>query len=66
MSKIGEKRTLALVSGAGSPSGIGFAIAKALGAAGCRIVITSTTSRIEARVQELRAMGIEALGSLLT
>ncbi|MGE0007445.1 MAG: SDR family NAD(P)-dependent oxidoreductase [Parvibaculaceae bacterium] len=52
----------ALVTGAGSPAGIGFAIAAALGRQGCRIVVASTTSRIEERVRELRDAGVDASG----
>jgi 3-oxoacyl-[acyl-carrier protein] reductase len=52
----------ALVTGAGSPTGIGFAIADALGRQGCRVVIAATTARIEERAQELRQAGIDALG----
>jgi 3-oxoacyl-[acyl-carrier protein] reductase len=57
-----ERPTIALVTGAGSPSGIGFAIARALGRAGHRVVVTSTTARIEDRARELRAAGIDAVG----
>jgi 3-oxoacyl-[acyl-carrier protein] reductase len=56
------RRTIALVTGAGSPTGIGFAIAKALGQAGHRIAVTSKTARIEDRARELRAQGIDAVG----
>jgi 3-oxoacyl-[acyl-carrier protein] reductase len=52
----------ALVTGAGSPTGIGFAIARALGRQGLRVTVSSTTSRIEERVLELRASGIDAAG----
>ena len=52
----------ALVSGAGSPSGIGFAGATLLGQLGARLVVTSTTDRIDDRVTELRALGIDAHG----
>ena len=55
-------RTIALVTGAGSPTGIGFAVAKALGHAGHRVAITSTTARIEDRARELTALGIDAVG----
>jgi len=55
-------KTIALVTGAGSPTGIGFAIARALGRAGHRVVITSTSTRIEERARELRSEGIEATG----
>jgi 3-oxoacyl-[acyl-carrier protein] reductase len=44
---------VALVTGAGSESGIGFATAKALAAAGARVAITSTTKRILDRRDEL-------------
>src|ERR1700737_2875741 len=54
--------TTALITGAGSPTGIGFAVARALGQAGHRIAITSMTARIEDRALELRAAGIDAVG----
>jgi 3-oxoacyl-[acyl-carrier protein] reductase len=54
--------TLALVTGAGSPTGIGFAVARALGRAGHRVALTSMTARIEDRAAELRAQGIDAVG----
>jgi 3-oxoacyl-[acyl-carrier protein] reductase len=43
----------ALVTGAGSAEGIGFAIARRLLAAGAKVAITSTTERIDARAREL-------------
>mgnify|MGYP006171305707 FL=1 len=52
----------AIITGAGSRQGIGFAAARLLGAAGSRVVITSTTDRIFERVAELRAAGIRAEG----
>ena len=48
----------ALITGAGSPGGIGFAAARALAEAGARIILTSTTARIFERQAEL---GGEAL-----
>jgi len=56
-----EGRT-ALITGAGSPTGIGFAAARAMGRGGARIAIASTTDRIHDRVAELRADGVEASG----
>lgn len=47
----------ALVTGAGSAEGIGFAVAKRLHAARAHLAITSTTERIHARAQELDASG---------
>jgi Dehydrogenases with different specificities (related to short-chain alcohol dehydrogenases) len=52
---------LALVSGAGSATGIGFAAARALGELGARVAITSTTDRIHDRVAELRRDGVDAV-----
>ncbi len=52
----------ALVTGAGSPTGIGFAVARALAAEGHDVVVASTTDRIHDRADELRAGGIEAVG----
>jgi 3-oxoacyl-[acyl-carrier protein] reductase len=52
----------ALISGAGSATGIGFASARALGELGARVAITATTDRIHERVAELRADGIDAIG----
>jgi len=44
---------VALVTGAGSPLGIGFATARVLAQYGAKIAITSTTDRIEQRGREL-------------
>ena len=52
----------ALVTGAGSPSGIGFATARHLGALGAGVVLAATTSRAEDRARELEDEGVEALG----
>ncbi|HZC33580.1 MAG TPA: SDR family NAD(P)-dependent oxidoreductase [Candidatus Bathyarchaeia archaeon] len=53
---------IALITGAGSPSGIGFATARILGRRGARIAIASTTDRIHERVAELKSDGITASG----
>ncbi|PYF97799.1 3-oxoacyl-[acyl-carrier protein] reductase [Georgenia satyanarayanai] len=53
---------VAIITGAGSTQGIGFAVARLLGAGGCQVVITSTTNRIFGRVSELRAEGVQAEG----
>ncbi|WP_193607797.1 SDR family oxidoreductase [Nocardioides lijunqiniae] len=57
-----QRQRVAIVTGAGSAHGIGFAAARLLGAGGSRVVITSTTDRIFERVTELRADGIRAEG----
>jgi len=44
---------VALVTGAGSPEGIGFATARLLAQQGAKIAITSTTQRIHDRAHEL-------------
>jgi 3-oxoacyl-[acyl-carrier protein] reductase len=44
---------VALITGAGSPLGIGFATARLLSQNGARIAITSTTDRIKERAHEL-------------
>lgn len=48
---------VALVTGAGSRGGIGFAIARALAGAGARVAVTSTTARIHERAGEIGTMG---------
>jgi len=52
----------ALITGAGSPSGIGFATARHLGALGAGVVVAATTGRVAERVRELEALGVDALG----
>jgi 3-oxoacyl-[acyl-carrier protein] reductase len=56
------KDQVALVSGAGSEQGIGMAIARRLGAAGAKLIVTASSARITERVAELRAEGFEAEG----
>ena len=53
---------IALVTGAGSPTGIGFACAAALAREGAAVALCSTTDRIEQRAAELHATGAEAAG----
>jgi 3-oxoacyl-[acyl-carrier protein] reductase len=55
-------RRVALVTGAGSATGIGFAVARALGSEGLAVAVCSTTDRIHDRVDELASAGIEAAG----
>lgn len=57
-----HRQRVAIITGAGSPRGIGFAAARLLGARGTRVVVTSTTDRIFDRVAALRADGVEAEG----
>jgi 3-oxoacyl-[acyl-carrier protein] reductase len=51
---------VAIVTGAGSETGIGFACARALARDGAHVVVASTTDRIQERVKELADLGGEA------
>ncbi|MGZ5293594.1 MAG: SDR family NAD(P)-dependent oxidoreductase [Actinomycetota bacterium] len=53
---------VALITGAGSPTGIGFATARVLGREAASLAIASTTDRIHERAAELADMGFEAAG----
>ena len=55
---------VALVTGAGSAEGIGFAAARLLGRLGARVAVTATTTRIHHRVEELQTAGLEAYGAV--
>ena len=50
------------MTGAGSPSGIGFATARILGREGAALAIASTTDRIHERAVELSDAGIDSAG----
>jgi 3-oxoacyl-[acyl-carrier protein] reductase len=50
---------VALITGAGSDRGIGFAAAQILARHGARVAITSTTDRIYERAKELEGNGLE-------
>jgi 3-oxoacyl-[acyl-carrier protein] reductase len=56
------KDQVCVVTGAGSPTGIGFCTAKILGQLGGKIAIVATTDRIYQRASELEEMGITAKG----
>lgn len=53
------------MTGAGSPSGIGFATARLLGALGARVAVTATTERVHERASELSQQGVDAVGLVL-
>jgi 3-oxoacyl-[acyl-carrier protein] reductase len=53
---------VALVTGAGSADGIGFATARLLGLLGAAVAVAATTERVHARADDLVAEGIAALG----
>lgn len=53
---------VALVTGAGSATGIGFACARALGREGAAVGVAATTERVHERASELVAEGIDAAG----
>jgi 3-oxoacyl-[acyl-carrier protein] reductase len=51
---------VAVVTGAGSESGIGFATASLLGQLGAVVMLAATSARVEERAAELQAGGVEA------
>jgi 3-oxoacyl-[acyl-carrier protein] reductase len=53
---------VALVTGAGSPTGIGFATARVLVREGAAVAVASTTARIQERARELRGADTETEG----
>jgi 3-oxoacyl-[acyl-carrier protein] reductase len=53
---------VAVVTGAGSPDGIGFATARILAELGASVMITATTTRIRDRASELCGAGFDAAG----
>jgi 3-oxoacyl-[acyl-carrier protein] reductase len=53
---------VALVTGAGSPDGIGFATARLVAELGAAVMISATTARVQDRVSELRSAGFDAAG----
>jgi 3-oxoacyl-[acyl-carrier protein] reductase len=56
------REQVALVTGAGSPTGIGFASARALGRDGAWVMLVSTTDRIHTSAAELEKEGIRSKG----
>ncbi|WP_104198238.1 SDR family NAD(P)-dependent oxidoreductase [Cryobacterium sp. M15] len=56
----------ALVTRAGSATGIGFAAARMLGELGARVILTGTTARVFDRAEELTADGLDAVGIVCT
>jgi 3-oxoacyl-[acyl-carrier protein] reductase len=50
-----------VVTGCGSPGGIGFATARLVGTRGAKVAIAATTDRIEQRAAELGQLGITAV-----
>ncbi len=53
---------VAVVTGAGSPTGIGMASARLLADMGSAVLVTSTTDRVQERAGELRSAGGDAAG----
>ena len=54
---------VALVTGAGSETGIGFAVARLLAKLGATVELAATSARIDERAAELTAAGHTAHGS---
>jgi 3-oxoacyl-[acyl-carrier protein] reductase len=55
---------VALISGCGSETGIGFACARTLAQLGARVALTATTDRVHVRAEELRRQGAEATAAV--
>ena len=53
---------VAVVTGAGSPTGIGFAVCRRLGELGAAVALTATTDRVRDRERDLQEAGVQALG----
>jgi 3-oxoacyl-[acyl-carrier protein] reductase len=53
---------VAVVTGAGSPTGIGFAVCRRLGELGAAVALTATTGRVDDRARELAELGVQATG----
>ena len=53
---------VAVVTGAGSPTGIGFAVCRRLGELGAAVALTATTDRVSDRVRDLQKAGVRAMG----
>ncbi len=53
---------VALVTGAGSPGGIGMATARLLGSLGAAVAVAATTDRAHERAAELAGAGVTAVG----
>jgi 3-oxoacyl-[acyl-carrier protein] reductase len=53
---------VAVVTGAGSPTGIGFAVCRRLGELGAAIALTATTERVHDRVRDLQEANIRGTG----
>jgi 3-oxoacyl-[acyl-carrier protein] reductase len=51
---------VAVVTGCGSASGIGFACARLLGELGAAVMLAATSDRVAQRASDLRAVGIDA------
>ncbi len=58
------KGSTAVITGAGSATGIGFASATLLAEMGASIYLTGASERVLDRVEELRTLGVTAFGSI--
>lgn len=55
---------VAIITGAGAPQGIGFAVARELVGEGARVVLGATSDRVSARAAELGDAGVGVVGDL--
>ncbi|MEO0049305.1 MAG: hypothetical protein RL556_637 [Actinomycetota bacterium] len=61
MLRVSQNNQIALISGAGSTTGIGFAAAKLLAQQGAKVILTSKSDRCLDRAVELVELGFDAL-----
>ncbi|MDP2773128.1 MAG: SDR family NAD(P)-dependent oxidoreductase [Nocardioides sp.] len=55
---------VAVVTGAGSPTGIGFAVCRRLGDLGASVALTGTSDRVLERASELEGAGVPTMASV--
>src|SRR5207253_520727 len=55
---------VAIISGCGSETGIGFACARTLAQLGARVALTATTDRVHVRAEEVRRQGADATAAV--
>lgn len=58
----GLEGSTALITGAGSPTGIGYATARVLASRGCAVILAGASERVLERAGELESLGFHALG----
>ncbi len=62
MTGLGLTGRVAVVTGAGSPTGIGLAVCQRLCELGAAVALTATTDRVHDRARDLLEAGVRAFG----